>query len=141
MAVTLPPEVSLQGSTLEFLTKGPKRLLIGNEWVQAASGETFETVNPATGERLAEVALAGPEDIDKAVQAARQAFESGPWSKLNGEERGQMLWKLADLIEANAQELAELETLDNGKPIRVSLKGDLPAAVKHFRYYAGWAGK
>ncbi len=139
--LTLPPEVNLQGSTQEFLNQGPKRLLIGNEWVPAASGETFETVNPATGQTLAQVALAGPEDVDRAVQAARQAFENGPWRKLSGEERGQLLWKLADLVEANAQELAELETLDNGKPIRVSLKGDLPAAVKHFRYYAGWAGK
>jgi acyl-CoA reductase-like NAD-dependent aldehyde dehydrogenase len=108
--LTLPPEVNLQGSTMEFLKQGPKRLLIANEWVQAASGETFETVNPATGERLAEVALAGPEDVDKAVQASRQAFEGGPWSKMSGEERGQMLWKLADLIEENSQELAELET-------------------------------
>jgi acyl-CoA reductase-like NAD-dependent aldehyde dehydrogenase len=140
-ALTLPPDVTLNSRTLEYLQAGPKQLLINGRWENAASGETFETKNPATGETLAHIALAGPEDVDRAVRAARAAFEQPAWSEMGGEERARLLWKLADLLEENADELAELETLDNGKPIRVSRKGDLPAAVKHFRYYAGWAGK
>jgi acyl-CoA reductase-like NAD-dependent aldehyde dehydrogenase len=116
-------------------------LLIGGDWVQASDGETFPTLNPATGEELAQVALAGERDVDLAVHAAREAFSSGPWGKLGGEERGLLLWKLADLIESQADELAEIETLDNGKPLRVARNGDIPFAVRHFRYYAGLAGK
>lgn len=141
MNLTLPPDVALQPATLSFLNTTPKKLLIGGEWVEPAQGETFTTLNPATGEELARVALAGPKDVDLAVQAARDAYENGPWGKLSGEERGQLLWKVADLIEAHADELAELETLDNGKPLRVSRNGDVPFAVRHFRYYAGLAGK
>lgn len=141
MTLTLPAEVNLHPETMAFLTSGPKKLLIDNQWIGAANGETFATVNPATGEELAQVALAGPEDVDRAVQAARAAFEDGVWKKMSGEERGQMLWKVAELIEQHADELAELETLDNGKPIRVSLRGDIPFAARHFRYYAGLAGK
>jgi acyl-CoA reductase-like NAD-dependent aldehyde dehydrogenase len=126
---------------LEFLQSGPKKLLIDGKWVEALSGETFPTYNPATGEELAQVALAGVEDVDRAVHAAQAAFEMGPWSKMSGEERGQLLWKLADLVEQHADELAELETLDNGKPLRVSRRGDLLYVVKHIRYCAGWAGK
>ena len=87
------------------------------------------------------MALAGPADVDQAVEAARLAFESGPWPALSGAERGALLWKAADLVEQYADELAELETLDNGKPIRTARYGDLPTAIKHFRYYAGWASK
>jgi acyl-CoA reductase-like NAD-dependent aldehyde dehydrogenase len=141
MEINLPPDVTLQPETLAFLEESPKKLLIGGEWVQAANGETFATVNPATGEELAQVALAGPEDVNQAVEAARQAKEKGPWGKMSGEDRGGLLWKVADLIDLHADELAELETLDNGKPIRVSRRGDIPYAAKHFRYYAGWAGK
>ena len=141
MDLNLPVDVTLQPGTLAFLESVPKKLLIGSEWVEAASGETFATINPATGEELARVALAGAEDVDRAVAAARSAFESGPWSTMSGEQRGYLLWKLADLVEAHADELAELDTLDNGKPLRVSRKGDLPQAVRHFRYYAGLAGK
>jgi phenylacetaldehyde dehydrogenase len=115
--------------------------LIGNQWVPAADGRTFASINPADGRPLAEVALAGEADVDRAVQAARAAFQSGPWAEMSGEARGNLLWKLADLIEAHTAELAEIETLDNGKPIRVSKRGDLPFTVKHFRYFAGWAGK
>lgn len=140
MDLTLTPEVSLQDSTRAFLEASPKRLLIDNEWVDPANGETFPTINPATGRELAQAALAGPADVDRAVQAARQAFENGPWSRLNGEERGRLLYRLADLIEAHADELAELETLDNGKPLRVA-RVDMTFAARHFRYYAGWAGK
>jgi acyl-CoA reductase-like NAD-dependent aldehyde dehydrogenase len=141
MAFTLTPEVALQPGTVGFLQSHPKKLLIGGEWVAAASGEIFATYNPATGQELARVALAGVEDVDRAVQAARLAFEGGPWSQMSGEERGRLLNLVADLVEKYADELAELETLDNGKPIRISRAGDIPMAVRHLRYYAGWAGK
>ena len=141
MSLTLPPDVKLQAATLDFLRSSPKKLLIGGEWVDAANKDTFASLNPANGEELAQVALAGVEDVNRAVQTARDAFEGGPWSKMPGEERGRLLWKVADLIEAHADELAELETLDNGKPLRVARNGDVPYAVRHFRYYAGLAGK
>ena len=134
-------EVTLQESTLAFLESQPKRLFIGGQWVEASDGATFPTINPATGEELAQVALAGPVEVDRAVEAARFALERGPWGSLSGDERGNLLWKLADLIDQHADELAELETLDNGKPLRVSRRGDLPLAARHFRYYAGWATK
>ena len=141
MNLTLPADISLQESTQEFLESGPKKLLINGEWVEALDGQTFASVNPATGEELAQVALARDEDVARAVHAARAAFEMGPWSQMSGEERGNLMWKLAALIDAHADELAELETLDNGKPLRVSRRGDVPYASKHFRYYAGWASK
>ena len=135
------PSPTLQANTQAFLSSGPKRLLIGGEWQPAADGAAFASVDPATGQPLVEVALAGAADVDRAVAAARQAFEAGPWPALTGAERGNLLWKAADLIDKYADELAELETLDNGKPIRAARHGDLPMAVKHFRYYAGWASK
>jgi acyl-CoA reductase-like NAD-dependent aldehyde dehydrogenase len=139
--ITLPAETTLTPGTLDFLASSLKKLLIGNEWVEALSGETFASLNPATGEELVKISLAGQEDVDHAVRAARSAFERGPWTRLSGEERGRLLWRLAELVEQNADELAELETLDNGKPLRVSRNGDVPFAARHFRYYAGWAGK
>jgi acyl-CoA reductase-like NAD-dependent aldehyde dehydrogenase len=141
MTLTLPSDVTLLSTTSAFLASAPKKLLIAGEWVEPTHHETFPTLNPATGEVLAEVALAGPEDVNRAVTAAREAFEKGPWGKMDGEERAQYLWKTAELIESHADELAELETLDNGKPLRVARRGDIPFAARHFRYYAGWAGK
>jgi phenylacetaldehyde dehydrogenase len=117
------------------------RLLIGGEWVEPASGKTFQTVNPATGETLAEIAAGESEDIDRAVAAARRAFESGPWPKMTPAERQKMIWRLADLIEAHLEEFAQLETLDNGKPLAVARVADVPLTIEHFRYYAGWATK
>lgn len=117
------------------------RMLIDGEWVDAASGETFDTVYPGTGQVIARVAAAGREDVDRAVQAARRAFEEGEYHTMNGADRGRLLWRIADLMEANIEELAELETLDNGKPLIESLKVDLPQSIACFRYYAGWAGK
>jgi acyl-CoA reductase-like NAD-dependent aldehyde dehydrogenase len=117
------------------------KMLIDGEWVDAASGKTFESRYPATGEVIANVAAADREDIDRAVRAARHAFEEGDFRKMNGADRGKLLWKIADLMEANIEELAELETLDNGKPLVESLKVDLPQSIACFRYYAGWAGK
>src|SRR5437773_10328858 len=116
-------------------------LLIGGKWVDSASGKTFETINPATGEVICQVAEGDKADIDKAVKAARKAFESGPWPKMPASERGRLLNKLADAIEKNIDELAGLETLDNGKPLRDSRAADLPLTVKCYRYYAGWADK
>ncbi len=141
MTFSLPAQITLQTNTTAFLTSGPKKLLIGGEWLPAQANSTFPTLNPATGETLVDVALAGPGDVNKAVAAAREAFENGPWGKISGEERAQFLWKTAELIERYADELAELETLDNGKPLRVARRGDIPFAVRHFKYYAGWAGK
>lgn len=119
---------------------GPAKMLIGNQWVEAASGETFETLNPSTGELIANVASAGDVDVDRAVAAARAAFE-GPWSKVKPTERTNLLLKLADLIEANAEEIALLETLDVGRPIQFSRMIDVAGAVGQLRYNAGWATK
>ena len=116
-------------------------MLIGGQWVEARSGRTFETFNPATGEVLAHVAEGDRADIDQAVAAARKAFETGPWPDMSPSERGRLLWKLSDLIEQHHQELAELETLDNGKPLLFSRIVDVPTAVDVFRYMAGWATK
>ena len=119
----------------------PGKLLIGGEWVQTS--KTFETVNPATGEVLTQVADGSVADVDRAVAAARKAFDdrSGPWRKMTSSERGRLLWKLADLLEQNIEEFAELETLDNGKPIFESRYIDMPMVCDVFRYYAGWATK
>ncbi len=117
------------------------RLLINNRWSQALSGRTFPTVNPATGEVICQVAEADREDVDLAVAAARAAFERGPWRKMAASERGRLLNKLADLIEKHTDELARLESLDNGKPCLVASAVDLPLAIGCYRYYAGWADK
>lgn len=119
--------------------KAQNRLYIGGDWVDAADGRTFQTLHPATGEVIAEVAEAGPREIDAAVQAARTAL-AGPWSRMTAAERGNLLWKIADAIEARGAELARLETLDNGKPIREA-QIDIREVVDCFRYYAGWATK
>jgi len=116
-------------------------LLINNQWLEASSGRTFPTVNPATGEEICQVAEADSADVDRAVRAARAAFERGPWHKMAAAERGRLLNKLADLIEKNAEDLARLESLDNGKPYKVALTADVPLTVACYRYYAGWADK
>ncbi len=117
-------------------------MLIDGRFVLAASGKTFPVYNPATGEVVARVPEAEEEDVNRAVSAARRAFDEGPWSKkLSPSERGQMLWKLADLLQANLEEFAEIESLDNGKPLSVARVADVPLAVDMFRYMAGWATK
>lgn len=116
------------------------QLFIDGQWVDAESGKTFQTPNPATGEALAEVAEADKADIDRAVAAARRAFE-GKWSKVSARDRGRLLYKLSQLIEQHSAELAALETADNGKPIKESLYVDLPQVVENFEYFAGWATK
>src|SRR6186997_3001139 len=116
------------------------QLLIDGQWVDAASGKTFTTPNPATGETLAEIAEADKEDIDRAVTAARKAFE-GKWSKVSARDRGRVLYKLSKLIEEHSEELAALETADNGKPIKESTYVDLPQVAENFEYFAGWCTK
>lgn len=138
MTTTSP--VKLDSHVLDFLN-GPKKLLIDGQWVEAASGKTFESFNPATGQLLASVAEGDKEDIDRAVKAARRALESGPWSRMTPSSRGKLLWRLADLLEQHLEEFAQLETLDNGKPLSAARAGDVPLAVDLFRYMAGWATK
>jgi aldehyde dehydrogenase (NAD+) len=116
-------------------------LLIDNRFVPSETGETFATINPSTGEEICRVAAAGAADVDKAVTAARKAFEGGPWSKMNASERGRLLYRLADLIESHADELARLEALDNGKPVAVARRVDVAKSVACYRYFAGWTDK
>src|SRR5437762_7321580 len=123
-----------------FLEK-PRKMLINGNWVDAVSGKTFPSYDPSTGEVLATIAEGDRADIDLAVKAARKAFDSGPWRKMSASERGRLIWKLADLIEAHAEEFAYLESLDNGKPLTVARAADVPLAVDLFRYMAGWATK
>ncbi len=137
---TATQAVKLDDSVSTFVGRKQK-MLINGKWVEAASGKTFPTYNPATGEVLSNVAEGDREDIDRAVKAARAAFETGPWSRISPSERGRMMWRLADLIEKHAEEFAQLECLDNGKPLKIARVADLPLAVDHFRYYAGWATK
>lgn len=137
---TAMSSAELENKVTSFINRS-RKILINGEWVEAASGKTFPTYNPATGEVLAHVAAGDREDIDRAVKAARAAFETGPWPNISPSERGRLIWKLADLLEKNLEEFAELETLDNGKPLKVSRMGDVPFAIDVFRYMAGWATK
>jgi len=120
----------------------PGKLLINGQWSDG-SGRPFDSINPATGEVLTQIADASAHDVDQAVIAARKAFDdtAGPWRKMSASDRGKILWKIADLLEKNIEELAELETLDNGKPIFESRYVDMPMVADVFRYFAGWATK
>ena len=118
----------------------PAKLFIGGEWTEPEGGETFTSENPATEETLCEVASASAGDVDRAVESAREAL-AGPWGKMSARERGLLLWKIADALEARIDEFAQVETLDNGKPIFESRYVDLPAAIEALRYFAGWADK
>jgi acyl-CoA reductase-like NAD-dependent aldehyde dehydrogenase len=120
----------------------PGRLFINGQFVDAVEGGTFDTVNPATGEVLTKVAEGREQDVDKAVRAAREAFDNGPWTrKMAAADRARVLWKVGDLLLKHAEELGELETLDSGKPIRENVAIDLPMAADCFHYFAGWATK
>jgi phenylacetaldehyde dehydrogenase len=132
----VPPEARVTS----FVSRKHK-MLINGKWVDSVSGKTFPTYNPATGEVMAQVAEGDREDINRAVTAARNAFEKGPWRKLTASERGRLIWKLGDLLEENLEEFAELESLDNGKPLTVARVADVPLAADLFRYMAGWATK
>ncbi len=138
MGIAIAPTLHQHVTT--FLEK-PHRLLIGGNWVDAASGKTFPTYNPATGQIAAQIAEADREDVERAVQAARRAFDHGPWRRMTPSERGRLIWKLADLVEQHLEEFAELETLDNGKPLTIARAADVPLAVDLFRYMAGWTTK
>jgi phenylacetaldehyde dehydrogenase len=133
-ALEIQPEVQ------RFVARRHK-MLIDGRFVDAASGKTFPSYDPATGEVLAHVAEGDREDVERAVRAARRAFESGAWPDTTPSERGRLLWKLADLIEEHADELAEIESLDNGKPRTVARAADVPLSVDCLRYMAGWATK
>jgi phenylacetaldehyde dehydrogenase len=136
-AVTVPQPIS---PVKNFLSQSQK-LLINGKRVDAISGETFEALDPSTNTVLTRVPKGGKEDINRAVEAARNAFENGPWRKLTVSERGKLIWKLADLIETRAEEFAQLETLDNGKPLTIASAVDVALVIDHFRYYAGMATK
>jgi acyl-CoA reductase-like NAD-dependent aldehyde dehydrogenase len=137
MSLTALPE-QLSDPVRQFVS-APHELLIDGERVPAADGQTFETLDPATGQPIAEVAHAGAEDVDRAVQAARRALEEGPWRDAPAAERGRLLSRLADLIEQHAGELAELESLDSGKPVKLARIVDVSQTVGWFRHFAGWA--
>jgi aldehyde dehydrogenase (NAD+) len=117
------------------------KLLINGRWVASESGKTFATINPSTGEEICHVAEADAADVDKAVRAARAAFDQGPWRKTNASERGRLLHRLADLIESHSDELARLETLDSGKPLSIAKAVDVAKSAACYRYFAGWADK
>ncbi len=138
MTVTVDKNVSQ--SAREFLSS-PRKMFIDGDWVDAASGKTFPVYNPATGDVTAQVAEGDKEDIGRAVKAARKAFDEGPWQKMTPSERGKLVWKIGDLILENADELAELESIDNGKPLTIARIADIPLAADLFHYMAGWATK
>jgi phenylacetaldehyde dehydrogenase len=136
-AVSVP---TIDSNVSSFVARKQK-LLINGKWVESASGKTFATYNPATGQVLANVAEGDREDIDRAVKAARAAFETGPWSRTSPADRGKMIWRLADLVEKHLEEFAQIESLDNGKPLKIARVADVPLTIEHMRYYAGWATK
>ena len=136
--LSIDPRVS--GRTADFVATD-HRMLIDGRFVTAASGKTFPVYNPATGEVLTYVPEAETEDVNRAVAAARNAFDEGPWPRMSPSERGRTLWRIADLIEKNLDEFAELESLDNGKPYKVARVADVPLTVDMFRYMGGWATK
>ncbi len=133
MAITAPPQTAIRIP--------PTQLLIGGAWVDAASGQTFETRNPATEELIANVAQAGKEDADRAVVAARKALEDGPWGTMRASERSRLLFAFADLVRKNSDAISNLESLDGGKPISSVRRQDYPAMLDCLEYYAGWPDK
>ena len=137
---TAVSSASMHKGVEEFIGK-PRRMFINNQFVPSASGKTFPTYNPATGEIMAQVAEGDREDVDRAVKAARQAFENPAWADMPPSQRGRLIWKLADLLEARTEEFAQIESLDNGKPLAIARVADVPLAVDLFRYMAGWATK
>jgi phenylacetaldehyde dehydrogenase len=137
---TAEQTIAVDQNVNSFVAK-PRRMLIHGKWVDAASGKTFPTYNPSTGEILAHVAEGDKEDIDRAVAAARAAFDKGPWRRVAPSERARLMWKLADLLEKRLEEFAQLETLDNGKPLMMARLADVPISVDTLRYFAGWATK
>jgi aldehyde dehydrogenase (NAD+) len=119
----------------------PMQLFIGGQWTASVSGRTIPVMNPATGEQLTTVPDAGPEDVDRAVEAARRSFEKGSWRKMNVSQRERIIWRIGELIDKNKEELGLLESLNNGKTYREALRGDIPPSADIFNYYAGWTRK
>jgi phenylacetaldehyde dehydrogenase len=140
MSVAIAAQPKPSAGVTSFLRR-PGRLLIGGEWVESKSSVRIPVIDPATGAEIASVADANAADVDRAVAAARAAFEAGPWATMLPAAREALLWRLSDLIQKNADELAELESLDNGKTKFMASVVDVPGAVNHFRYMAGWATK
>ncbi|MGB8831471.1 MAG: aldehyde dehydrogenase family protein, partial [Candidatus Sulfotelmatobacter sp.] len=138
MGIAVSPQI--HPDVADFIDK-PRKMLINGKWVNSISGKTFPTYNPATGDVLAQVAEGDSQDIQEAVKAARKAFDQGPWRRMTASERGRLIWKLADLLEAHTEEFGYIESLDNGKPLAVAKGADVPLAVDLFRYMAGWATK
>ncbi|MFD1814845.1 aldehyde dehydrogenase family protein [Rhodococcus gannanensis] len=139
--MTAIAEYPLAAPVQRFLAGPPKKLLIGGEWVEAASGRTFATHDPATGNALTEVAYGQGEDVDRAVRAARRAFDDGPWPSMKPNERERLIWRVGDILSARAEEFGQLEALDNGKAATIASAVDVAWAADVFRYYAGWATK
>jgi len=139
--VDAPHPAALLPKVSAFLNGSAKQLHINGQWVDAAGGETFEVRDPSTDRVLCSVARGRAEDVDRAVAAAREAFDSGPWPRMNPHERSRLLFQFSELIEEHADEFAQLEALDNGKPVGVARVADVALTVEHFRYYAGWADK
>jgi phenylacetaldehyde dehydrogenase len=137
---TATQTIPLDQNVARYVSK-PRQMLINGKWVNSASGKTFPTYNPATGDVLAQVTEGDKEDINRAVAAARAAFETGPWRKMTPSERGRLIWKLGDLVERHNEEFAQLESLDNGKPVTVARVADAPLTADLFHYMAGWATK
>jgi len=129
------------GNAASAVLAGKQQLLIDGKWVDAKSGKKFDVFDPATGQAIAAVAEADAADVDAAVKAARAAFETGRWAKTSPQDRCKLIWKLADLLETHADEIAQIEALDNGKPIRDARNVDLPGSYEILRYMAGWATK
>jgi len=133
-------EIPTSSPVTQFLATA-KKLLIGGKWVAAASGKTFEVTNPATGQVIARVAEGDKADVDAAVVAARRALESAPWATMTPSDRSKIIWRIGDLISKYTDELAELESLDNGKPMTIAKAADVPLAADIFQYMAGWCTK
>ncbi|WP_029921875.1 aldehyde dehydrogenase family protein [Nevskia soli] len=131
---------ALSPAVRKFLSQ-PKQVLINGKWQSAQSGKTFEVFNPANGEIIGHAAACEKDDVDLAVRAARKAFDEGPWRRMTASERGRIVWKIGDLILKYAEDLAQLESLDNGKPIAVARAADVLLAADLFHYMAGWATK
>lgn len=141
MKLSLTSPAPSQTATIEFLKTQTKHLLINNEWVKSKGSDPIPTLDPATGDTLGYIQSATAADVDAAVRAARTAFRSGEWAEMTPATRGKLLWKMAELIEANIDELAELETLDQGKPLYVGRWAEIPGAAEQFRYFGGMATK
>ena len=137
---TIALDPRLDKKTSDFIAQ-KHRMYVDGKFVNAASGKTFPVYNPATGEVMAQVPEAEAVDVDQAVRAARRAFDDGPWSRMSASQRGRLMLKLADLMEQHLEELAEIESMDNGKPLSVARAADVPLAIDLFRYMAGWTTK